>query len=94
MGNTTLYEQLNKLIDDGDESKVIEFLKSNINNFSKEVQDKIIMSFFEEAVLGKAKEEVEIRDIQSDLLEKEKFLEKYKHILDDAEKIAHINESI
>lgn len=90
-----LYEELQGLIAREDEAKVKDFLIEHFDEFPKEMQDKMIMLFFEES-LDKITggQDQAVADFQKQGLAMVKELENMKKGVEDKIKALDIEESI
>ena len=61
-----LYKKLTDLMKAGDETAARAFLKEHLNEFPKEMQEKIVFEFFEEAL----DKQVETEELMSEVQEK------------------------
>ncbi|MCL5257836.1 MAG: hypothetical protein M1505_01220 [Patescibacteria group bacterium] len=82
-----LYQEFVELLSKGDENEAKQFLVDHFNDLPKDVQDDIIMAFFEEGLSLAAIEADEIDKFQKERLEEVEVLEKIKKSLEDKIKL-------
>ncbi len=87
MSFSYLYQEFVELLSRGDENEAKQFLVDHFNDLPKDVQDDIIMAFFEEGLSLAAIEADEIGKFQKERLEEAEVLEKIKKSLEDKIKL-------
>ena len=89
MNNTfsDLYNEFLAYVDKGDESGARKFLIDNLSKFPEDVQGKLTLAFFEEALMKETKGVKEIVEMQKEGLEALNQIGKAKKILADKVKV-------
>ena len=88
-----LYRQLAEIFQKGDEPSVRQFLIDHIKEFPEDIQESILMLFFEEA-LGRANAQLDIIDMQKQGLERLDFLKKTESMLQDKLKVLELEKKM
>ncbi len=94
MDKEQIYKELDELINTGDEQKIKDLLIENVNYFSDEIKNKIVMMIFEESLNKESNVLVDIKSIQKDLLEEKTNIENNLKKAEEAEKILDIKEGM
>lgn len=89
-----LYNEFLKVVEAGDEQKAKDFLVDHLEEFPKELQDNIIMAFFEEALSKEKTGSAAIKKFQSEGIKLMKELESEKSEVGAKAKLLQIKESI
>lgn len=88
------YEKLIEVVNVGDEEKAKDYLTEHLNEFPEEIQNKIIFSFFEEAVASQAEEEEALNKFKKEGLESLNTLQKLKKGLEEDQKIQNLRKGL
>jgi|SRR3989344_4449200 len=82
-----LYNQFLAYVDKDDEQGARSFLIDNLQKFPEDIQDKLTLTFFEEALTKKTEGIKEIAQMQKEGLDAMSQIDKAKKILEDKKKI-------
>lgn len=85
-----LYNEMNALIQAGDEAKVRAFIKEHLQEFPPEAQEKLTFAFFEEAVREEAIRNDAIRPAQTEALKTLEGLIAARQTLQDGVQLAGV----
>lgn len=87
---TELYKEFYKIMQEGDESKALEFLINNFNDLPEDIQREIVWYLFENVLI----EQSELENIKNESLNMFKYFEKLRRIAENKKKEIEIRESI
>ncbi len=87
-------EELKAIMKNGSEAEARAFITDNFNRFPEDMQEKITLTFFEEAVLNQAAEVENIANLQKEGTSVFKAVEKEKKELEDEEKMLKIKKDL
>jgi hypothetical protein len=87
-------KEFSEVVARGNEEDARKFLVNNLKQFPQDVQDKLIIAFFEEALSKKASGLHAVADFQKEGLEAINDLEHGKRQLEEKQKLLDLKESI
>ncbi len=95
MSNTdSLYKEFLVLVEEGDEAKVRAFVVAHFKEFPEEVQDKLTLAFFEEALTSKTDGDAEVSNVMDYSLNLLREMGKAKSELEDEKKVIEVKQSL
>ena len=89
-----LYDDLNKLVEAGDEKAVRSFLIEHINDFPEEIKKKIVFEFFDEAVSKEVESGEHKATLQKEGMDTLKDIDKAEKTLEDQRKMADVRSEL
>ncbi len=91
---SNLYKEFLAYADKGDEAGARKFLIDNMKSFPEEVQGKLLLASFEEAVMKEAEGMQEIAEVQKEGLNAMSQINKAKKVLADQAKIKSLKDKL
>jgi hypothetical protein len=91
---TKLYDEFLAYVDKNDEEGAKKFIFDNLQKFPEDVQAKIALAFFEEAVISEAEEEKNIAEVQKQGLNALSQIEKVQKIIEEGKKIETLRSNL
>ncbi len=91
---SSLYIEFQSYVDKNDEQGARNFLIKNLQQFPEEVQAKLTLAFFEEALMDTTTKIKSVAEIQKEGLDAISQMDKLKKILEDKKKIEDIKSSL
>lgn len=89
-----LYDKFREVMINGDEQEARNFLVSHLKEFPQEIQDEIVLAFFQEGLEKAAEEAQLLRDFQVQALEEVKEIEQIRGEVKDKLDLLKIKEEI
>jgi hypothetical protein len=90
----TIYEELSKVMEAGDEKAAKDFIIKNLDKFPQEEQDGIIARLFEEALMQKGKAVLAVADFQKQTLAAAGAIDQAKEGLEKQAKLVGIKNDL
>ena len=92
--NNQLYNDMYKVISEGDEASVKQYLTDHLNDFPEDFRNQIVMAFFEEALDNEVDSSTAVNEFKSKGLEFIREYAKAKAELEDINKTEEVKSQL